>query len=277
MKLSFYGTRGSIPTPGPQTVKYGGNTACTVISHDDDFVILDSGTGIRVFGEELLKDKRPINILLTHHHWDHIQGFPFFLPIYQAGREINIYIAKTEPCDNNAILAQMDKSYFPVNYRQLPSNITLKPISEKSFNVSGFAIECIPINHPNNGLAYLISRDQKRIAYVTDNELFPEAHQTTDYDRWLSSLLDVDVLIHDGQYLDSELSEKHDWGHSSVEQALILAEQCGAKKTFIYSHAPERTDDEIDSCYARLSELMPNMNFDFAKEGLQFDLSLLKE
>ena len=160
----------------------------------------------------------------------------------------------------------MDKSYFPVNYRQLPSNITLKPISEKSFNVSGSAIECIPINHPNNGLAYLISRDRKRIAYVTDNELFPEAHQTTDYDQWLSSLLDIDELIHNGQYLDSELSEKHDWGHSSVEQALILAEQCGAKKTFNYSNAPKCTDDEIDSCNVRLSELMPNMTFDLLKK-----------
>ncbi|MFY8351167.1 MBL fold metallo-hydrolase [Pseudoalteromonas sp. SSM20] len=277
MILSFYGTRGSIPTPGPKTVKYGGNTACAVISQGDEFVILDSGTGIRVFGDELIKDKRPINILLTHHHWDHIQGFPFFAPIYQTGREINIYVPETSPRHDNAILSQMDESYFPVNYRQLPSNITLKNISQANFNVAGFSIKCFPINHPNNGLAYIVSRDQKQIAYVTDNELFPEIHQTTDYEQLLTVLDDIDVLIHDGQYLDFELYEKHDWGHSSVEQAVLLAEQCKAKKTFIYSHAPERTDDEIDACYERLSKLMPTTNLDFAKEGLQFDLSLLRE
>lgn len=277
MKLSFYGTRGSIPTPGPATVKYGGNTACAVISQDDEFVILDSGTGIRVFGDELLDDDRPINILLTHHHWDHIQGFPFFAPIYQAKREINIYIPETSPRHENAILAQMDQSYFPVNYRQLPSNITLKSINKTQFDVAGFSITCLPINHPNNGLAYIVSRNQEQIAYVTDNELFSDIHHAMDFDQWLTQLDNIDVLIHDGQYLDFELYEKHDWGHSSVEQALLLAEQCNAKKTFIYSHAPERTDDELDASYERLAQLMPATNFDFAKEGLQFDLSLLKE
>lgn len=277
MKISFYGTRGSIPSPGPETTKYGGNTACTLVSEGDDFIVLDSGTGIRSLGDELINDARPIHILLSHHHWDHIQGFPFFAPIYQAERVINIYVPITEPRHDNAILEQMDESYFPVNYRQLPANISITPIFPGNFEVAGFQISSIPINHPNNGLAYIISRNRQQIAYVTDNELFPKSHQTTDYENWIGYLTNVDVLIHDGQYLDAELQSKLDWGHSSVQQALLLGLQSNVKQTFIYSHAPERTDAELDAHYELLRKLVPDVSFDFAKEGAVFNVLTMKE
>lgn len=277
MKVSFYGTRGSIPSPGPKTVKYGGNTACTMVSEGDEFIILDAGTGIRALGDELINDARPINILLSHHHWDHIQGFPFFSPIYQANREINVYVPLTEPRHDNAVLEQMDVSYFPVNFRQLPSNITIKTITQEYFDVAGFNIKTMPINHPNNGLAYIVERNKQRVAYVTDNELFPKTHQTTEYEAWSECLLNVDVLIHDGQYLDAELYNKLDWGHSSVQQALLLGLQSHVKKTFIYSHAPERTDSELDAHYELLKKLVPDIDFDFAKEGMLFNLLTMKE
>ena len=130
MKVTFYGTRGSIPTPGETTVKYGGNTACVLIEADNKKLIFDAGTGIKKLGEELASNNEPITIILSHNHWDHIQGFPFFIPAYQKNRLINIYSAPTQPIEHNAILEQMDMSTFPVPSKDLTADINIIPANE---------------------------------------------------------------------------------------------------------------------------------------------------
>ncbi|MDP4983541.1 MBL fold metallo-hydrolase [Pseudoalteromonas tunicata] len=268
MKVTFYGTRGSIPTPGPNTVIYGGNTACVLLEANNKKLILDSGTGIRLLGERLAKETDSIHILLSHNHWDHIQGFPFFVPAYQANRTIHIYSAPTEPMQPKAILEQMERSFFPVPPSKLSAKIHVHSLTEEvaNLNIAGFEIITKAINHPNGGFAYKISCDNKTIAYVTDNELYSKDNLKTSLSQWHAFLADVDLLIHDAQYTDSEMPSKLGWGHSSIAQAITLGQTAKVKQLILYSHAPERTDNELNAVLAQYDKNQP-MQFDIAKEG----------
>jgi len=248
VKVTFYGTRGSIPTPGENTVKYGGNTACVLIEADNKKIIFDAGTGIKKLGEELLSNNEPVTIILSHNHWDHIQGFPFFVPAYQKDRKINIYSAPTSPIEHNAILEQMNMSTFPVPSKNLAADIKVIPFKNifENMIINGFAISSIQINHPNGGFAYKIRHNNKVVAYVTDNEIYSEDNLNTDFTEWVTFLSDVDFLIHDAQYTDLEMPLKLGWGHSSIDQAIKLAKAAKIKALVLYSHAPERTDKELD-------------------------------
>ncbi|PAJ75817.1 MBL fold metallo-hydrolase [Pseudoalteromonas sp. NBT06-2] len=248
MKVTFYGTRGSIPTPGENTVKYGGNTACVLIVADNKKLILDAGTGIKKLGEELISNNDPVTIILSHNHWDHIQGFPFFVPAYQKNRQINIYSAPTNPVEHNAIIEQMNMSTFPLSFKDLSADIKIIPFKNKFENmiINGFSISSIHINHPNGGFAYKICHNNKAVAYVTDNEVYSKDNLNTDFTEWIDFLRDVDFLIHDAQYTDLEMPLKLGWGHSSIDQAVKLAKAAKVKVLVLYSHAPERTDTELD-------------------------------
>ena len=273
MKVTFYGTRGSIPTPGPDTVFFGGNTACVLLESGSHKLIIDSGTGIKLLGEQLASSDEKIHILLSHNHWDHIQGFPFFIPAYQAGRRIHIYSAPTEPTQHHAILEQMTQSFFPVPASKLMADIKVHPLSEeiKELNINGFQIVCKPINHPNGGFAYKIRAQNKTVAYVTDNELFSTDNLKTTLSEWQTFLRDVDLLIHDAQYTDSEMPSKLGWGHSSIDQAIALGQQAQVKKLVLYSHAPERKDSELEEVLANYDHTLP-MRFDISREGQEIHL-----
>ncbi|MBA6391509.1 MBL fold metallo-hydrolase [Colwellia sp. BRX10-3] len=269
MKVSFYGTRGSCPSPGKDTLKYGGNTACTLIeANNGKKLILDAGTGIRRLGDELVKQQEDIYLLVTHNHFDHIQGFPFFKPAFQAQRNIYIYPAITQPNEPKAIVEQMHGSYSPIASTMLQANIQfqfpdwqLQPII-----INGFSVSRQPINHPNGGMAYLISCDNKTVAYVTDNELnFPNPVVTIS--QWISIVSDVDLLIHDGQYVASDMPLKFGWGHSLISESLDLAVQAKVKNLAIYSHDPERTDDELDQLQAEINNMNQNVNAFLSMEG----------
>jgi phosphoribosyl 1,2-cyclic phosphodiesterase len=162
MQLTFYGVRGSIPAPGPEYVKYGGNTACVHIRlNDGTDIILDAGTGIKALGQKLIATKQDIHILLTHNHWDHIQGFPFFAPIYQPQRNIFITPGMTTYDEDDAVLRQMTGSYFPVHYQSLQSNIEIIPQPEgvDSWAIGSATIYRHPMNHPGSGSSYVIEAD----------------------------------------------------------------------------------------------------------------------
>jgi phosphoribosyl 1,2-cyclic phosphodiesterase len=275
MKVSFYGTRGSCPTPGPSTLKYGGNTACVFIESDDGQckLILDSGTGIRVLGDELVKTHDEVHLLLSHNHFDHIQGFPFFKPAYQANRKISIYPAVTQPDQPYAITEQMNGSYFPVEPDMLAADIqfefpdwTSQPIKINDFQVSRHAI-----NHPNGGMAYIIEHEGKRVAYVTDNELQP-IEKTVDVNDIKAFVSGVDLLIHDGQYVETDMPLKLGWGHSLISQSITFAQESQVKSLAIYSHDPERTDQELDDWQHKITNMKLPFNVTLSREGQTINL-----
>ena len=277
MKITFYGVRGSIPTPGKDTSRYGGNTPCTVLeSQSGQKLILDAGTGLRIASQEFETYTKNIDIILSHHHWDHIQGFPFFSPIFMANKSISIYPGSTTDEHDNAILEQMTKSYFPVKFNQLPSKITinkLKTSTDNSARIGDYMIESMPMNHPDGGCAYRITCDDKVLVYATDNEISaPKEHTHHEYQDWIAFCGDSDLLIHDAQYIDDEMNEKLGWGHSSISETLTLAEDCNTKWLCLFSHDPQRTDNQLDELSKKILAEKKPYRFFFAKEGLSLTL-----
>jgi phosphoribosyl 1,2-cyclic phosphodiesterase len=249
MQVTFFGVRGSIPTPGEEFVRYGGNTACVHIKLDDGTdIILDSGTGIRVLGKQLTRSSTPIHILLSHNHWDHIQGFPFFAPIYQPDRVIHIYPGLTHLPEHDRIITQMEGSAFPVPFSALPSKINLNvvPAEQNQWCIGSATVKRLPMNHPGKGSAYTIEDNGHKVAYITDNELYPPYKKETSFLSFAEFAQNADVLIHDAQYTKTDMPVKSGWGHSVAEEAVKLALASKAKKLALYSHDPERTDDDID-------------------------------
>lgn len=258
MKVTFYGTRGSCPTPGASTLKYGGNTACVLVeSSGGDKIILDSGTGIRVLGDEMVKSHEDIYLLISHNHHDHIQGFPFFKPVYQPGRNINIYPSETKPHQPRAVIEQINGSYFPLDEHELLANIKFHQPNweQQPIKINHFNVYRREINHPNGGSAYVIESEGKRLAYVTDNELNPPTTPVTSPFEWKEFVLGADLVIHDGQYIERDMPLKHGWGHSLIPEVLDLANCSHVKQLAIYSHDPDRTDDDLDQWQERINNM----------------------
>ena len=249
MIITFYGVRGSTPTPGPNTVKYGGNTSCVLVELSNcQRVIFDAGTGLRLLGNNLLHDNNPINIILSHGHWDHIQGYPFFAPIYQPDRQINVF---TSDEGGHKLLCslfdQMDGYNFPLKAEDLPSNseCIFKGAETVLFEKNIHMIKK-PLNHPGGGSAYRIEDEGTSVAYVTDNELDPPYKLNTRYDEWVDFCSGVDVLIHDAQYTEEDMPHKHGWGHSLISQVRQLAIDAKVGTLVLFHHDPDRTDAQLD-------------------------------
>jgi len=281
MKVEFYGVRGSTPSPGAEYIKYGGNTACVHIElNDGTDIILDAGTGIKNLGQKLIKKQTDIHLLLTHNHWDHIQGFPFFAPIYQANRNIFITPGQTNLPQQDAILQQMSGSYFPVDYKDLPSNIKICTLPEatESWRINQAVITRKPMNHPGGGSAFQIHADGAKVAYITDNELYPPYKKQTDFQQWVEFAYQSDLVIHDAQYLLTDMPAKAGWGHSVAEEAVKLAMACKTKRLALYSHDHTRTDKEIELIEQHSQELIELINAPIqvfgAAEGLVLKLNL---
>jgi phosphoribosyl 1,2-cyclic phosphodiesterase len=279
MRLTFYGVRGSAPAPGPEFIKYGGNTACVHLElNDGTNIILDAGTGIKKLGQKLIKNQSDVHLLLSHNHWDHIQGFPFFAPIYQPKRNIYITPGMIQFDEHDAVLKQMTGSYFPVDYKTLQSNIELKVIDHNidSWQINSATIHRRAMNHPGSGSSYLIEADGAKVAYITDNELYPPYRKETDFLDWVGFAMHADIVIHDAQYMLSDMPAKSGWGHSIAEEAVKLALACRAKRLALYSHDHIRTDDEIAAIESHCQEVIEIAEDDLqvfaAAEGLSIDL-----
>jgi phosphoribosyl 1,2-cyclic phosphodiesterase len=250
MIITFYGVRGSIPSPGEHTVKYGGNTSCVYVElADGRKLVLDSGTGIRKLGKRLVDSDETVNILLSHGHWDHVQGFPFFDPLYQPGRKIRVFTSNNNQHSKLcSLFDQIDGANFPVDAADLPSSSEcIFDDMETFLSGENIHIRHTAINHPGGGYAYRIEDEGTSCAYITDNELEPPGKVATSYDQWVEFCRGVDVLIHDAQYLQSDMPHKHGWGHSLVSQVRQLAVDAEVGCLAMFHHDPDRTDTEIDS------------------------------
>ncbi len=291
MQVRFWGTRGSIATPGPATVGYGGNTSCVSLATcSGQFLIIDCGTGARALGMSL---REPVHasILLSHTHWDHIQGFPFFAPAFGPGNQLDIYAPEGGLRSLEETLAgQMEYTYFPVDLGQLPSRITYHELFEDVYSIGGVRVASQYLNHPAMTLGYRIEADGVAIAYLSDHEPYwPVLWQQQRPPGLIGSILhrgdrrharfmaEADLLIHDTQFTPEEMSSKWGWGHSSFDYVVQLAAAAGVRRLALTHHDPARDDDAVRAIEHRAralaSALAPALEVFCAREGLELELS----
>ena len=277
--IDFWGVRGSIPSPGSETIRYGGNTSCISITADNKILILDAGTGIRNLGNSIIgQSNLKIFVIITHTHWDHIQGFPFFTPIYQPNRPVHMFpTLHKKNLVLSSLIDQMDGAHFPVTPDQVPSNfnfITENPLEFLAKN--GFHLELVPMNHPGGAFGYKIKFDDTVICYFTDNEIDPPYPKSIEFDVLKDKCKNVDVLIHDAQYTEDDMPLKHGWGHSLISQVTDLGKAANVKNLVYFHHDPDRTDDELDVQLEKASKNLQENNSSvkpyFAHEGLKLTL-----
>jgi len=251
MQVTFWGTRGTLPVPGPDTVRYGGNTTCvTVLTEQGELVILDAGTGIRNLGKLLAAQSGPrsATLYLSHSHWDHIQGFPLFAPAYDAQFSLTVLGCKEHRTSLRDILArQQDSPVFPVPLDALHANIEIGDYCVDWFTHGSVRIRTTRLIHPGGACGFRIEENGRSLVFMTDNEL-PDSGP--EWDRFVSYCKGADLLIHDAQYTDEELAEHKGWGHSSITQAVELALEAGVKQLALFHHDPDRTDAELDTLVA---------------------------
>lgn len=280
VEVKFWGVRGSLPTPGPKSVKYGGNTSCVTVRSGGEIFIFDAGTGIREFGGAFLKEskKMPLYLCISHFHWDHIQGLPFFMPAYQAGQEIHIYGCEEADTPLSRIISnQMNNIHFPVPLKHLGASLEFHPIQEGRYAVGKTNISAIYLNHPGSTLGYKIESEGKSIIYISDNELAyaPKSSYVPDM-KILEFCKGADLLIHDGQYTEEEYFRKKGWGHSSFNAALQLAIASKVKSCVIFHHEPEHSDDDLDKieewCKTFIQKQGASFGCQLAREGSAISL-----
>jgi phosphoribosyl 1,2-cyclic phosphodiesterase len=250
MKLTFWGTRGSVPAPGPDTVRVGGNTTCLELTGiEETRIIIDAGTGIRNLGAEMLKENDPqkVYLLLTHSHWDHLAGYTFFAPAFDPeysivtfGKNLAQEVLKRD------IYERFDNRYSPVNLNNLKAEIKFNKTLPDNLVLGGITITNIKLNHPGNGFGYKFEENGKSIAFITDNELGLQYNNGNSMSEIQDFCKGVDILIHDAQYLPSEIESHRNWGHSTYKEVIDLASIIGIPCVLLTHHAPERTDNECD-------------------------------
>jgi len=276
-RLKFWGVRGSIPTPGPGTVRHGGNTSCVEVRHGDDIIILDAGTGLRALGSALLAEfkNRPLNLtlLVTHTHWDHIQGLPFFAPIYNPRCRLRILGAPgTRDSLVSALTGQMESTYFPVPFAKVPGNIEIEEIQDFNFNIGAVQVRAQRSNHPGLCFGYRLFSPDSLIVYFPDSE--PRAGGEDK--EMLEFIRDADVLILDSQYDAAEYQTHVGWGHGCLDDSVALALKAGVRRLCLFHHDPDHDDKKIDGFLRRARRIVAKrkskMKVDAAREGMTIEL-----
>lgn len=289
--VKFWGTRGSIPIPGRRTQKYGGNTACVEINIDDVLYICDGGTGLHELGLDLMnRITGPIvgHMFFSHAHWDHIQGFPFFLPVYREENTFFVYGSdEGETRIYRLLSGQMQSDYFPVDFLDLHAVIVPRALPGGERVIEGVRVRCLELTHKGTCFGYSFEKDGHKVVYATDNELDlqlenpvtakkdPEAlrrvsKQLVDFVR------DADLLIADGQYTDEEYETRVGWGHPRATTAVDLAVQAGVKHLAIFHHDPLQSDNDVQKkseiCRARAARWRPDLFVFCAREGIELQI-----
>jgi phosphoribosyl 1,2-cyclic phosphodiesterase len=287
--VKFWGTRGSIPTPGDRTRKYGGNTACVELRCGSHLFICDAGSGIRELGADLLaRGTGPIvgHFFFSHTHWDHIQGFPFFDPADRPGNRFLIYgVRQGDDRLYHLLSGQMKSDYFPIGFGALRAEILADHLDDGRKEIEEVLVESFPLNHPGGCLGYAFSHRSKKIVYATDNEVELEPGQPESDGEvklriarpaLVEFVRNADLLIADGQYSDTEYMSKRGWGHTSCLTAVDLAVQAGAKHLAIFHHDPTHADSFVDevieSCRHRVNSFGSELIVFAAREGMELEV-----
>ncbi len=275
MKIQFWGVRGSLPTPGPDTAQFGGNTPCVEVRIENEpLIVLDAGTGIRKLGMDLLGDPgvKDIVLLFSHTHWDHIQGLPFFSPLFIPKYKIKLYGPVHYSKNLEEILSlQMEYTYFPVRVAELAADISFHDLTEQTLNISD-DVEVITkyVNHPVVCLSYRINCKGKSFVYLTDHEpyrnLFADGDEVDreegrlvaneQTDALVEFIEGADLLCVDAQYTPEEYETKYGWGHSPTDAAYKLAMDAGVREMIMFHHDPDRTDADLQQVLKDLQDRM---------------------
>ena len=290
MQVTFWGTRGSIPKPGPTTLRYGGNTSCVAVRSDaGTLVVVDCGTGAHDLGQHLMAEAGGSavdgHILISHTHWDHIQGLPFFAPLFQPGNTWHIFGPRgLESSIRETLSGQMQYSYFPITPDQMNAAVDYHDLVEGTFEIGDIEVHTHYLNHPALTLGYRLEADGASVVYSSDHE--PHDRELADGGdmsvsrtdaRHVEFLRDADLVIHDTQYLGAEYASRVGWGHSTVEYVVDAACQAGVRTLAIYHHDPGRTDDDVDAIVELARDRAAANGFDVqiigAAEGLTVDVA----
>jgi len=280
MRATIWGCRGSLATPGPDTVRYGGNTSCVEVRLDDgSLIILDAGTGIRQLGlEPAAAEARVVHLLLTHLHLDHIEGLGFFFPFWVPGVEFHIW----GPASPTLTLEQrverlLSPPLFPVHLRHVPCDLTFHDAPDGTFRIGDATITSQPVSHAGPAVGYRIEEADASLAYIPDHEPVHGGSVGDLEPSWISGFgiaAGSDVLLHDSQYTEAEYPAKVGWGHSSVRHVVEFAMKTGVGQLVMFHHDPLHTDDALDVHLARARELWgdrPDPPL-LAHEGMRFEL-----
>lgn len=294
MKIKFWGVRGSIASPGPSTVRYGGNTTCIEIRTDDnELIVLDAGTGIFPLSQSLLGElPLTANVLITHSHWDHIQGLPFFIPNFIPGNTLRLHGA-FDPVTGKGVeqvmAVQLQYSYFPVREAEMKARIDYVTVTpNQCFQLGSATITPILMNHPVVDLGYRIDSHGKSVFFTGDHEppqniYAPDDAGFTEYQTYvdakaqeiLRAMAEVDVLIADSSYTSAEYPSKRGWGHGTFHSSIEYAKQAHAKNLFCTHHEPTRSDDALEAVFDQVLADHPRQPGDpvyrLAKEGEYFE------
>jgi phosphoribosyl 1,2-cyclic phosphodiesterase len=261
MQVTIWGARGSIPSPGPETVNYGGNTSCIEVALENGAVfVLDAGTGIRQLGDDLQeRGTERIQLLLTHLHLDHLEGLRFFAPLFDERVTIDVWGPRS-PIES--LRARIRRSFspplFPIDLREIPAQLTFHDVPKEPWSVEGATLTSALVMHPGPTVGYRIEADGVTVAYMPDHEpalTGDFAERSRDWIPGGSIASDADLLLHDAQYFRDEYAERVGWGHSSVEDAVAYARAVGARRLVLFHHDPRHADRFLELLQAQAEEL----------------------
>jgi len=251
MTIRIWGVRGSIPTPGEQTNRYGGNTTCIEVRlGDGTLLVVDAGSGIRCLGNRLLEEDSitELYLFVTHSHWDHLMGFPFFVPAYLDRFRIHVRGGPQATHSLERFLAhQMEPPFFPVEFDVLKAKFDFSYAALEEQSIGSCTVLPVPLSHPNGGYGFRFVEEGKSFMFLTDNELGFQHKDGLTHEAYVTACRDVDLLLHDAQYTDKDYETKKGWGHSTFSAATDLAIEAGVKRLGLCHHDPDRTDNDMDA------------------------------